>query len=84
MPPARGQQTGPEIQWAVVRLSRHLDLERIATCLDISLRTVKQILVHFRAYGTIPNPSEDAAPRENTGNHHLRDVDVDVKYRATS
>jgi hypothetical protein len=76
----RGQQTPPEIQWAVIRLSRFtsLDLERIADCLDVSVRTVKRIIAHFRAHGTVPNPGEDATGNAHQWDGHLRDVDVEA------
>lgn len=80
----QGQQTCPKIQWEVVWLSRHLDHERIAICLDMSLRTTKRILAHFHTYGTIPNPCEDAAPKEKTGNTHLWDVEIEVTCRTIS
>jgi len=73
----RGHQTIPEIQWAVVRLSKLLDHEQIAMSVNISTRSVKRVLAHFHQYGTIPNPGEDVVRKERVGRRHLSDVDVE-------
>jgi hypothetical protein len=76
----QGYQTGPETQWAIVQFSGFVDDERIAMCLNLSTRTVKRVLAHYRAYGTIPNPSrnEEKEEEDGAGKGHLRDEDVEV------
>ncbi|KAF8120461.1 hypothetical protein EV363DRAFT_1189650 [Boletus edulis] len=74
----RGKQTLPEVQWAIVRLSKLglIDREQIAMCLDTSTCTVKRVLSHFNTYGTVPNPGDSTAPqRERKHKRHLRDTD---------
>ncbi|KAF8551745.1 hypothetical protein OG21DRAFT_1466735, partial [Imleria badia] len=75
----RGRQTSTDIQWTVIRLSRFLDHERIAMAVDLSIRSVRRIVSHYRDYGTIPNPENDldTAPKERKKSQHLRDVDVE-------
>lgn len=75
----RGKQSSPDIQWAVVRLSQLLTVEKIAMCLQLSTRTVRRIISHFHTHGVIPHQSEnkDLAERECVRNRHLRDVDVE-------
>lgn len=73
----QGHQTTPEIQWAIVRLSKYLDHERIATCLNLSTRSVQRVLAHFQTYGTIPNPCDGTVEKMSVGKCHLRDVDVE-------
>lgn len=73
----RGQQTTPEIQWAIVRFSKFLDHERIAMCLDLSTRTIQRVLAHFRTYGTIPNPGDGTDEEMRVRKRQLRDVDVE-------
>ncbi|KAG8216755.1 hypothetical protein J3R82DRAFT_6988, partial [Butyriboletus roseoflavus] len=51
-------QTTPEIQWTIVWLSRFLNFEHIAMCVDTSTCTVKRVLSHFCRYGTVSNPGE--------------------------
>lgn len=74
----RGQQPPPEIQWAVIRLSKFtcLDVERIAEGLELSVRTVKRIMSHFRAHGTVPNPGEDAAQNEHQLDRHRLNIEA--------
>lgn len=76
----RVHQTSPEIQWAIVLLSRILDFEQIAMSLDLSVRSVQRIVSHFHTHGTIPNPGDNVIKKERKGNRHLRDVDVEVRY----
>ncbi|KAI5981113.1 hypothetical protein EDD15DRAFT_2184676 [Pisolithus albus] len=71
----RGQQTTPEIQWAIVRFSKFLHHERIAMCLDLSTRTVQRVLAHFWMYGTIPNPGDGTDEEMRVRKWQLRDVD---------
>lgn len=73
----QGQQTVPEIQWAIIRLEKLLTREQIAMSLNVSISTVKRVVSHFRAFGTIPNSGEKEAT-ERKSRKHLRDVDVEV------
>ena len=74
---AQGQKIHPQVQWAVIRLSKLLKNDQIAMCLDLSTRSIRRILSHFSVHGTIPYPDEEA-PEKRQGKYHLRDVDVDV------
>ena len=77
----QGQQTIPEIQWAIIRLERLLTREQIAMSLNVSICTVKRVISHFHKFGTIPNSGEKEAT-ERKSKKHLRDVDVEViSYR---
>jgi hypothetical protein len=78
----QGCQTSTDIQWTVIQLSRLLDHERIAMAVDLSIRSVRRIVSHFRDYGTVPNPENDldTAPKEWKKGQHLRDVDVEVRF----
>jgi hypothetical protein len=78
----QGCQTSTDIQWTVIQLSRLLDHERIAMAVDLSIRSVRRIVSHFRDYGTVPNPENDldTAPKEWKKGQHLRDVDVEVCF----
>ncbi|KIK93042.1 hypothetical protein PAXRUDRAFT_42827, partial [Paxillus rubicundulus Ve08.2h10] len=73
----QGQKTIPEMQWAVVRLAKFLDHERISICLNLSTCSIKQILAHFHQYRTIPNPGEEVVQKEKVGRRHLSDIDVE-------
>jgi len=50
--------------------------------LDVSTRTIRQVLSHFQTHGTIPEHSNSAEKKgykgEKKPNRHLRDVDVEV------
>ena len=74
---AQGQKIHPQVQWAVIQLSKLLKNDQIAMCLDLSTRSIRRILLHFSVHGTIPYPDEEA-PEKRQGKYHLRDVDVDV------
>ena len=74
----QGHQTSPELQWAIVWMVHFLDYERIAMCLNLSVRTIKRVHTYFRTYGTIPNPSKRHGCKLGAGGRHLRDVDVEV------
>jgi len=78
---AQGQKIHPQVQWAVIRLSKLLKNDQIAMCLDLSTRSVRHVLSHFSVHGTIPYPEEEA-PEKRRGKSHLRDVDVDVSIRS--
>jgi len=76
----RGRKLSPEIQWAVIQLSRLLNNDQIAMSLDVSTSSIKRILSHFRAYGDIPYQDKNLAKENRRGNRHLRDVDVEVSH----
>jgi len=78
---AQGQKIHPQVQWAIIRLSKLLKNDQIAMCLDLSTRSVRRVLSHFSVHGTIPYPEEEA-PEKRRGKSHLRDVDVDVSIRS--
>ncbi|KAF8119206.1 Homeodomain-like protein [Boletus edulis] len=71
----QGQKTSTDIQWAIVRLSKFLDHERIGMCLNVSTRTVQRVLSHFHATGTIPNEKGGDEVVKRVRNKHLRDID---------
>ncbi|KIO09220.1 hypothetical protein M404DRAFT_104481, partial [Pisolithus tinctorius Marx 270] len=76
----QGQKISPELQWAIVRLSSIIGKDHIAAGLDLSIRTVRHVLSHFDAHGTIPYlPPMEALSDEGKkkGNRHLRDADVE-------
>jgi len=73
----QGQKTSTDIQWAIVRLSKFLDHERIGMCLNVSTRTVQRVLSHFHATGTIPNEKAGDEVVKRVRNKHLRDIDVE-------
>ncbi|KAF8548146.1 hypothetical protein OG21DRAFT_1526691 [Imleria badia] len=83
----QGQEITPETQCAIIRLSRLLNHDSIATCLDLSTRAVKRVVTHFDAYGTydahktIPYGDENATEDERKHKRHLRDVDVEKCWR---
>ena len=78
---AQGQKIHPQVQWAVIRLSKLLKNDQIAMCLDLSTCSVRCVLSHFSMHGTIPYLEEEA-PEKCRGKSHLRDVDVDVSIRS--
>lgn len=71
------QEITPETQCAIIRLSKLLDNDSVATCLDVSTCTVKRVVAHFDAHGAIPHDDENASDDERQHERHLRDVDVD-------
>ena len=76
----RGRKIPPEIQWAVIRLSRILSNDQIAMGLEVSASSIKRIISHFRTYGDIPY-QPDKPPEDNrNANRRLRDVDVEVRH----
>ena len=54
----REQKISSEMQWVIVRLSRMLNKEDIATFLDLSTHFVQRVISHFQAHGTIPDEDE--------------------------
>ncbi|KAN0094911.1 hypothetical protein V8E55_003198, partial [Tylopilus felleus] len=58
-------------------LSKFLDHEWIAMCLNISTRTVQRVLSQFYVTGTIPNEKTDKEVVKRLRNKHLRDIDVE-------
>ena len=79
----QGQQAIPEIQWAIIRLAKLLDHEQIGLCLNLSTRSVKQVITHFHQYGTIPIPGKYVIQKGRVGRRHLSDVDVEVHIIST-
>ncbi|KIK16908.1 hypothetical protein PISMIDRAFT_112404 [Pisolithus microcarpus 441] len=73
----QGQKISSEMQQAIVRLSRMLNNEQIAMCLDLSTCSVRRVLSHFHTYGTTSDTKEPPGEDECKGNRHLRDVDVE-------
>ena len=78
----KGQKTSLEMQWAIVRLSKIIAHDDISMGLDVSTRTIRRVLSHFQAHGTIPECSDSAEKMgdesEKKPNRHLQDVDVEV------
>ena len=74
----QGQKTSPEIQRAIVQLSRMLNHEQISAGLDVSTSTIRRVLAHFNQHGKIPS-TEEEPEEEKQSNRHLRDVDVEVR-----
>ena len=74
----QGQKTSTDIQWVIMHLSKFLDHERIAMCLNISTRMVQRVLSQFHVTGTIPNEKVDKEVVKRVRNKHLRDIDVEV------
>ncbi|KAL4076584.1 hypothetical protein V8B97DRAFT_1941824 [Scleroderma yunnanense] len=62
------------MQWAIIRLSRLLNHEEITMSLDLSTRTVRRVISHFHAHGTISNADENSTQREHKDNRNLRVV----------
>jgi len=67
----RGRKLSPEIQWAVIQLSRLLNNNQIVMSLDVSTSSIKRILSHFRAYGDIPYQDKNPAEENHRGNRRL-------------
>ena len=85
----QGRKVPSELQWAVVRLSRLLNHDQIASSLELSTRSIRRIISHFNIHGTIQDPTEDKDPDESNprSHRHLRDVDVEVQsmlFRTTN
>ena len=59
-------------------MSHRLERDDIMMFLNLSTRTIRQVISHFRTHGTIPNQEEESAEKEHKNNQHLRDVDVEV------
>lgn len=77
----QGQKISPELQWAIVQLSRIIKKDHIAIGLDLSIRTVRHVLSHSDTHGVIPYPPPPEEPSNEgvkKGNRHLKDVDVEV------
>ena len=77
----QGQKISPELQWAIMRLSRIIRKDHIAVGLNLSICTVRHVLSHFNAYGIIlypPPPEEPSDAGVKKGYRHLRDADVEV------
>ena len=78
----QGRKVSPELQWAIIRLSKMLRNDQIAIGLDLSSRTVQHVLSYFNTNGTIPYPEEKPAEAEKKGNGHLQDTDVEVSPKS--
>ena len=77
----KGKKITPEIQWAIIRLSRLLSNDDISVSLELSTHTVRRVLSHFSSFGTIPySDKDDEEPTQDKprSNQHLRDLDVEV------
>ena len=72
---AHGQKVPVAVQWIVVRLSRLLRKEQIATYTGVSIRSIERILERFQKHGSI---AESASERRG-GRKQLRDIDVEVR-----
>ena len=77
----QGQKVSPELQWAIIRLSKMISNDQIAIGLNLSTRTVRHVLSYFNANGNIPYPEEKPTESEKKGSRHLRDVDVEVSAK---
>ena len=78
----QGRKVSPELQWAVIRLSKMLRNDQIAIGLGLSSHTVQHVLSYFNTNGTIPYPKEKPAEAEKKGNGHLQDADVEVSPKS--
>jgi len=78
----RGAKITPEMQWVILRLSKFLKHDQIAMCVEVSERSIRRVISHFREHGTI----EGGPPvqEEHKRNWHLRDVDVEVGFLTVS
>ena len=72
----RGTKISSEMQWVILRLSKFLKIDQIAMCVEVSERSIRRVISHFREHGTIEGGT--SAQEEHKRNRHLRDVDVEV------
>ena len=72
----RGAKISPEIQWVILRLAKFLKNDQIAMCVEVSERSIRRVISHFREHGTIEGGT--SVQEEHKRNRHLRDVDVEV------
>ena len=73
-----GAKISPEMQWAILRLSKFISNDQIAMCFEVSERSIRRVISHFREHGTIEGGTSDQ--EEHKKNRHLRDVDVEVGF----
>jgi hypothetical protein len=72
----RGTKITSEMQWVILRLSKFLKNDQIAMCVEVSERSIRRVISHFREHGTVEGAT--SVQEENKRNRHLRDVDVEV------
>lgn len=72
----RGTKVSSEMQWAILRLSKFLRSDQIAMCVEVSERSIRRVISHFRAHGTVEG--DKTVQEEHKKNRHLRDVDIEV------
>ena len=72
----QGTKISSEIQWAILRLSKFLKSDQIAMCVEVSERSIRRVISHFRVHGTIEG--DKSVQEERKQNRHLRDVDIEV------
>jgi DNA-binding transcriptional regulator LsrR (DeoR family) len=73
----RGKRIPADTKLAILRLKKLLTNEQIATCLDISERSIRTITSEFQQHGTVEG-SQQIAREEVKGKRHLRSIDVEV------
>jgi hypothetical protein len=71
----RGMKISFVMQWVILRLSKFLKIDQIAMCVEVSERSIRQVISHFQEHGTIEG---DTTVQEHKQNRHLRDVDIEV------
>jgi transcription initiation factor IIE alpha subunit len=76
---AQGKKLTPEIQWAIVRLSRMLNNDQIAFGLDLSPRSVRRVISYFYEHGTVPSDEEKPAETQVAGNRALYEANIKVR-----
>ncbi|KAF9221319.1 hypothetical protein BS17DRAFT_810015 [Gyrodon lividus] len=67
----QGQKISSEMQQTIIRLSWVLNIDQIAISLNLSTRSIRQVLSYFQIHGTIPNAEEQPAQDDCKGNRHL-------------
>ncbi|KIK75594.1 hypothetical protein PAXRUDRAFT_78012, partial [Paxillus rubicundulus Ve08.2h10] len=71
----QGQKVAPELQWAVIQLSRLLNHNQIATCLKLSTHSIRHIISRFNIHGLILDQTNDKDPDESNPRSY-----VDVEF----
>ena len=74
----RGTKISSEMQWAILRLSKFLRSDQIAMCVEVSERSIRRVISHFRVHGTIEG--DKSVQEDRKQNRHLRDVDIEVGF----
>lgn len=70
------------MQWVILRLSKFLKNDQIAMCVEVSERSIRRVISHFREHGTVEGGT--SVQEEHKGTRHLRDVDVEVGFLTVS